>query len=65
MVCREGRGWRAFRRASRAGGISERRREVKMSARFAVCVVGSAISFGKGGWEGIRDWTYLELLLRF
>jgi len=36
MVWRLGRVRRDFRRASRAGGISERRREVKMSARLAV-----------------------------
>jgi hypothetical protein len=36
MVCKEGRARRAVRRAERAGGISERRRAVKMSAKLTI-----------------------------
>ena len=36
MVCRCGRDRSAVRRCDRAGGISESRREVKMSARLAI-----------------------------
>ena len=37
-VCRLGRVRRDWRRASSAGGISARRREVKISARFAIWI---------------------------
>ena len=45
-MCRAGQASRAVRSADSAGGISARRREVKMSARLAVCRVGRERNIG-------------------
>lgn len=58
-VCSSGRVRRAVTRWESAGGISESRRDVKMSARFATCQNVSAV-----GKAHVRTTTYLEILLR-
>ena len=49
-VWRVGRDKKEVRRAESAGGISERRREVKMSARFAICQKKSLVML----WKCVR-----------